>query len=164
MSFDCFELTKSHTKSSRIRRIQCENGLFFEVLCDGSLSGVKEGTTDYGVFHLYSMGPNLVVIRNIMTGLFLSADEAALTTKEFFGDDCVFQEVLTERFYVYYRSYSQDIDSHRVLCMETNGLSAMKSLDHNIINCLPRGTLFKTLTIPEKQYRHFCSVARSLEG
>ena len=52
MSLDCFELTKSHAKSSRIRRIQCENGLFLEVLCDGSLSGVKEGTTDYGMLAL----------------------------------------------------------------------------------------------------------------
>ena len=52
MSLDCFELTKSHAKSSRIRRIQCENGLFLEVLCDGSLSGVKEGTTDYGMLTL----------------------------------------------------------------------------------------------------------------
>ena len=34
-----------------------------------------------GVFHLYSVGPNLVVIRNIMTGLFLSAKETAVTTK-----------------------------------------------------------------------------------
>lgn len=42
------ELTKYHARSQRIRRIQCENGLFLEVLCDGSLQGVQHKITDYG--------------------------------------------------------------------------------------------------------------------
>ena len=42
------EITKAHAKSNRIRRIQCENGLFLEVLCDGSVQGVRHKKTDYG--------------------------------------------------------------------------------------------------------------------
>ncbi|XP_065062094.1 fibroblast growth factor 16-like isoform X2 [Rhopilema esculentum] len=76
-----FEITKAHAKSNRIRRIQCENGLFLEVLCDGSVQGVRHKKTDYGVFHLYSVGPNMVVIRNISTGLYLSVEESTISTR-----------------------------------------------------------------------------------
>ena len=34
-----------------------------------------------GVFHLYSVGPNMVVIRNISTGLYLSVEESTISTR-----------------------------------------------------------------------------------
>lgn len=81
-SMSSVELTKSHAKSHRIRRIQCENGLFLEVLCDGSLQGVKHKTTDYGKQSLFVM--------ILMTGAFefvallLCSFQFCLITNEYY--------------------------------------------------------------------------------
>ena len=149
-----------------------------------------------GVFHLYSVGPNLVVIRSIMTGLFLSLEHSTLTTKvsnvfltqklnlpallrdaqyfayfmlpiffqEFFDESCIFQEDLSESYYVYYTSWNDSEETPVALCLESNGKLSVKRFVSFSNFCSLRGILFKTVMLPKSQFTHFFTIARSLDA
>ncbi|XP_065669567.1 uncharacterized protein LOC100200699 isoform X3 [Hydra vulgaris] len=123
------ELRKQHAKYFRIRRIQCLNGLFLEVLCDGEVRGTVHDSTKYGVFHLVTVvlylgvyhlvtvvlylgvfhlvtvGVNKLAIRSLMTGLFVANGvDNKVESKEDIDSTCVFEERFYENFCVAYIS------------------------------------------------------------
>ena len=66
-------LRKQHAKYSRIRRVQCLNGLFLEVLCDGKVRGTINDSTKYGTS----------IITTIRNSFLLKFEYRCVKTKKF---------------------------------------------------------------------------------
>ena len=84
--------------------------------------------------------------------------------QEIFDDSCIFQEVLSESYYVYYTSWNDYEGTPLALCLESDGKSSVKSFVNYSNFCSLRGILFKTVMLPKAQFIHFFTMARSLDS
>lgn len=99
----------------RKRKLQCRNGHFLEVRPDGTVRGTKNNDSIYTVFHLNSVGPNIVTLWAAEARLYVGIDDRGnIVTSASKIPSCELREKLDTEFFT---SLSKEFSPRRLHCL-----------------------------------------------